>query len=113
MRNEPYLPAELVGQLLFMSIAPALARPSPTPSRSELSVISKLNDPLKRFNDSIGSVRPHCHPTKHLAYPWECFERASIAFANFETTLTKTPIVIRQYTIVNIFETLDVGVRSP
>jgi len=96
-----------------MGTAPALVQPLPLPLRSDLSVISKFKDPLKRFNDSIGSVRPHCHPTKHLAYSWACFDRASIACASFETTPIKTPIAIRQYTIVNIFETLDVGVRSP
>jgi hypothetical protein len=96
-----------------MNIAPALAHPAFLPLGSDLSVNCNLNDSIKRFNDSIGSVRSHCHPTKHLAYPWACFDLTSIAFANFETTLTKTPIVIRQYTIVNIFETLDVGVRSP
>lgn len=97
---------------LFMNIAPALAHPVFLPLGSDLSVICKFN-PIRIVDDSIGSVRSHPYPTKHLAYPWACFDLTSIAFANFETTLTKTPIVIRQYTIVKIFETLDVGVRSP
>ncbi len=96
-----------------MGIAPALTHPLSLPLRSECSAICKFNDAIKRFNHSIGSVRSQPYLTKHLDYPGACFDRTSIAFANFETTLTKTPIVIRQYTIVNIFETLDVGVRSP
>lgn len=41
------------------------------------------------------------------------FDRVSIALASFDATATKMPIVVSAYTMVNTFDKVVVGVKSP